>query len=143
MTAVKFALPLGAALALAATPAVGIDPGLSLGASSTRITISGFVPVICHARVTADVVQLSNGETNLGELREFCNSPRGYRVHADYSASMVGARLLVDGAEVALSDVGTVVVSQSDRAAIDRHSLAVALPEGANGGSVSFRMEPL
>jgi hypothetical protein len=143
MTAFKIPLALGAVAAAVATPAVSVDPGVALGASSTRITISGFVPVICHARVSADIVAAQPGTASLGELKEFCNSPRGYRVHADYSASLANARLIVDGAEVALPADGTAVISQSDHAAIDTRSLAIALPEGVEGGSLSFRIEPL
>lgn len=143
MTAFKLPLVAGLAAAAVATPVVGVDPGVALGAASTRITISGFVPVICHARVTADIVSAQPGTASLGELKEFCNSPRGYRVHADYSASLANAKLLVDGAEVRLPADGTAVVSQSDHAAVDSRSLAIALPEGIEGGAISFRIEPL
>lgn len=143
MAAFKFPLVLGALAAAAGAPAVGVDTGVALGSSSTRISISGFVPVICHARVTSDIVAAEPGTASLGQLDEFCNSPRGYRVHADYSASLANARLIVDGAEVALSQDGTTVISQSDRPAVDSHSLAVALPEGIEGGALSFRIEPL
>ncbi|WP_229658571.1 hypothetical protein [Tsuneonella deserti] len=99
--------------------------------------------MICHARVTSNIVAAEPGTASLGQLNEFCNSPRGYRVHADYSASLAKARLIVDGTEVTLSQDGTTVISQSDRPAVDSHSLAVALPEGVEGGSLSFRIEPL
>ena len=143
MAAIKFPVILAIAGALAGAPAVGVDTGVALGAGSTRISISGFVPVICHTRVTADFVAAEPGTASLGQLDEFCNSPRGYRVNADYSASLANARLIVDGAEVVLSQDGSTVVSQSDRPAIDSHSLAIALPEGVEGGSLSFRIEPL
>lgn len=143
MTAFKIPLVVGAFAAVAAAPVVGVDPGVALGSNSTRILISGYVPVICHTRVTADIAATQPGVTSLGELREFCNSPRGYRVHADYSASLANSRLIVDGTETPLPADRTIVVSQSDRAAIDSHELAIALPEGVDGGSLSFRIEPL
>ena len=143
MTAIKLPLAVGVVAAAIATPVVGVDPGVALGANSTRITISGFVPVICHARVTADLVATQPGTASLGELKEFCNSPRGYRVHADYSASLANAKLIVDGQEVRLPADGTAVISQSDRAAVDSRSLAIALPDGVEGGALSFRIEPL
>ena len=74
--------------------------------------------------------------------KEFCNSPNGYRVVADYSASLAGASLLVDGTAVPLADGGSIVVSQSDSAAIADHSLALQLPEGGQTGNISFRIEP-
>lgn len=143
MTAFKHLLASGIVAAAIASPVVGVDPGVALGANSTRITISGFVPVICHARVTADLVAAQPGTASLGELKEFCNSPHGYRVHADYSAGLANAKLIVDGTEVQLPADGTAVISQSDRAAIDTRTLAIALPEGVEGGALSFRIEPL
>jgi hypothetical protein len=143
MPAFKYSLALAAMAAAVGSSAVGVDTGVALGSGSTRIAIKGLVPVICHASVTASLVPARPGSVSLGELKEFCNSAHGYRVHADYSASLANARLIIDGTEVELLQSGTTVISQSDRPGIDSHTVAVSLPEGVDGGALSFRVEPL
>mgnify|MGYP003594597489 CR=1 FL=1 len=127
----------------AAMPAAAFEPGVGVGASKFTIGIEGFVPVICRANVDATSVSPDAGVAQLGTLREFCNSPGGYRVMADYSPSLASAKLLVDGREVSLDEAGTTVISQSDEAAIDNHALAIAIPEGVQDGTISFRIEAL
>jgi hypothetical protein len=127
----------------ATTPAMGIAPGVGIDNTSTTIGIVGFVPVICHARVSAESVPAAAGTVSLGQLREFCNSPHGYRVVADYSPSLAHASLLVDGVAVPLQDDGTTVVSQSDKPAIDTRGIALQLPDDTSGGAISFRIEAL
>ena len=124
-------------------PASAVAPGVGLSSSQFTIELVGYVPVICRASVDAALVGTAAGSASLGSLNEFCNSPGGYRVHADYSASLANARIIVDGQPVALSDAGTSVISQSDTAAIDSHDLSHELPEGVTGGQISFRIEPL
>jgi hypothetical protein len=75
-------------------------------------------------------------------LKEFCNSPSGYRVVADYSPELASAKLIVDGVPVALAAEGSTVVSQSDSAAIADHSLALEMPQDGQTGTISFRIEP-
>ena len=124
-------------------PASAVAPGIGLASSQFTIELVGYVPVICRASVDASLVGTAAGSNSLGSLNEFCNSPGGYRVHADYSASLASAKLIVDGTAVALSDTGSSVISQSDSAAIDSHDLSLELPEGVEGGQLSFRIEPL
>lgn len=134
---------LAGSLALVALPAQALAPGLTVGGADVSIGITGFVPVICHARVTANSVAVDPGTVTLGELREFCNNAAGYRVVADYSPSLAHATLVVDGVEVPLSDTGSTVVSLSNRPAIDTHDLALAIPEDKTiDGNISFRIEP-
>lgn len=135
-----------AALVAFATPAVAVAPGIGVGDSQFAIGVTGFVPVICRASVEADMVTpQATGEmrtASLGTLREFCNSPTGYRVVADYSPSLESGRLVVDGQEIALTSAGSVVVSKSDQAAIASHTVELEAPEGVTQGSLSFRIEP-
>lgn len=133
---------IGGVAALAA-PAAAFDHNVALASSRYTIGISGFVPVICRASVTATSVTPAAGTVQLGSLNEFCNSPRGYRVHADYSPSLAQAKILVDGVPVPLHKDGTSVISRSNRAAIANHTLALDLPKGVTGGSISIRIEPL
>lgn len=120
-----------------------VAPGVMLGANQFTIGISGFVPVICRASVGTAAVAPVPGKVSLGELNEFCNSPNGYRVYAEYSASLTDARLIVDGKPVLLEAAGNSVISHSTRAAIDSRSLELELPAGVEAGSLSFRIEPL
>lgn len=124
-------------------PVGAFAPGVATSSSQYTIQLVGYVPVICRATVGASMVSPDAGTVQLGSLNEFCNSPNGYRVHADYSADLAKAKLLVDGAPVALGESGTSVISQSSTAAIDSHDLALDLPEGVTGGQLSFRIEPL
>ena len=121
------------------TPAAAVAPGVNLGSGQFTIGLTGFVPVICRASIDATVVAPSSGTVSLGALNEFCNSPNGYVVVANYSASLGNATLLVDGKAVSLGADGSTIVSQSDTAAISTHALAL---EGATAGSLSFRIEP-
>lgn len=133
-----------AAIALGATaPAIGVNPGVGVDHASATIGITGFVPVVCTARVAESTLPVAAGTAQLGKLREFCNSPGGYRVVADYSPSLVHAKLLVDGKPIPLAKDGSVTVSRSNGPAIDSRLLALELPKNATGGSISFRMEPL
>ena len=129
---------LAAALVLA-TPASAIAPGVNLGSGQFTIGLVGYVPVICRASVDATVVTPSSGTVQLGALNEFCNSPNGYVVVANYSASLGSATLLVDGKAVPLGVDGATIVTHSATAAITTHMLAL---EGAAAGSLSFRIEP-
>lgn len=125
------------------TPAAAFAPGIELGASRFTLGISGFVPVVCRASVSATVISPVQGSAPLGTLNEFCNSPNGYRVHADYSADLAKAKLIVDGKGIALQKDGSTVVSQSNRAGIESHALELQLPKGVQTGSISFRIVPL
>ena len=129
-------------LCLTALPAGAFAPSVNVGGAQFTIGVVGYVPVICRANVDANSIVPVAGTTSLGMLKEFCNSPNGYRVVADYSASLAGASLLVDGTAVPLVEGGSIVVSQSDSAAIADHSLALQLPEQGQTGNISFRIEP-
>ena len=124
-------------------PASAVVPGVNLSSSQFSIELVGYVQVICHASVDASLISTAPGTSSLGSLNEFCNSPNGYRVHADYSPSLAKAKLIVDGKPVPLGKTGTSVITQSNRAAIDRHTMALELPQGVQGGQLSFRIEPL
>lgn len=131
-----------AALCASALPAGALTPSVDVGSAHFAIGIVGYVPVICRANVDANSISPVAGTTSLGMLKEFCNSPTGYRVVADYSPELASAKLLVDGVEVPLSAAGSTVVSQSDSAKIANHSLALEMPQDGQTGNISFRIEP-
>ncbi len=132
-----------AALCASALPAGAFGPSVNVGGAQFTIGLVGYVPVICRANVDASAIAPVAGTTSLGMLKEFCNSPTGYRVIADYSPQLAQAKLIVDGVPVPLHmDGGSTVVSQSNSAAIASHSLALELPKDGQTGTISFRIEP-
>ena len=131
-----------AALCATALPASGFAPSVEVGGAQFSIGIVGYVPVICRAHVDVIAIAPVAGTASLGLLKEFCNSPSGYRVVADYSPALAQAKLIVDGVPLALAAAGSTVVSQSDSAAIADHTLALELPQDGQTGTISFRIEP-
>lgn len=129
-------------LAAAAVPADAGASGLQVGSNRYTINLEGFVPVICRATVDSAMINPTAGTTQLGSLNEFCNDAAGYSVYADYSGSLAGGNLIVDGTPVPLQSSGTSLVSSSDHAAIASHDISLELPDGVSGGSLSFRIEP-
>lgn len=138
----KFAFAVVCALGAVTAPVAATMPGVDVASGRFSIGISGFVPVICRANVDAQLVSPVGGNGSLGSLREFCNSPNGYRVVAQYSPSLATGALVVDGQAIALTEAGEVVVSASETAAITNRTLALELPEGVSDGALSFRIEP-
>ena len=130
------------ALAAAAIPADAATTGVQVASGRYTINIEGFVPVICRASVDSGMVAPDTGVTSLGSLNEFCNDSAGYSVYADYSDSMAGGSLIVDGVTVPLESSGSSLVSSSDHAAITSRDLSLELPDGIAGGTLSFRIEP-
>ena len=141
MKLIKIALA-SAGLVATIAPAGAFAPSVNVGSAQYAIGIVGYVPVICRANVDASSVAPVAGTTSLGMLKEFCNSPSGYRVIADYSPALAQAKLIVDGKVVPLHKDGSTVVSQSNSAAIADHTLAIDLPKNGQIGNISFRIEP-
>lgn len=131
-----------AALTATIAPANSFAPAVAVGAQQFTIGVVGYVPVICRANVDASLVAPVAGTVSLGTLNEFCNSPSGYRVVADYSPALVGSKLLIDGIEAPLSESGSVVISESDQANIASRAVALELAKDGQTGSLSFRIEP-
>lgn len=122
--------------AAASTPAMPVSDSFTLG-------IRGFVPVICRADVQASQITPASGVNAIGVMKEFCNSPSGYQVWADHSASLSDAALLVDGRRVELSDTGSTLISESPHAAMTSRDLAIDLPDSDRMGSLSLRIVAL
>ena len=101
------------------------------------------MPVICRAQVEAQSISVHQGLVPIGTMHEFCNSPGGYEVWADYSPGLAGASLVVDGQTVALSASGSTRISYSSHAAIDSHDLALNLPDNEAQGNISVRIVAL
>ncbi|MGA0602862.1 hypothetical protein ACO2Q3_19290 [Caulobacter sp. KR2-114] len=110
--------------------------------SSFTIGIQGFVPVICRASVNATQVASQTGQTPLGQLSEFCNSPNGYQVWVDYSPTLANSSIIIDGRTVQLDSSGSALIDSSTTAAITSKDLALNQADGAQG-NISIRVVAL
>ena len=123
--------PLGAAYA---------DP------SSGRISVSGYVAVICRAELSGGILS-STDRVSLGRLTELCNTSQGYQVIMTYPSGLEGAKLLIDGVPMTLNGTGQAIVADSYMAAYRVRELEldlgpVSTAERQNGLNVSFRAVP-
>lgn len=136
-------LPLGiaAGIVVLGSTASAVAPEVALQSGKATFEISGVVPVMCRASVDSTSLPLVAGRIDMGSLHEFCNNPAGYRVVADYSRNLAGAKLYVDGRAIELGTQGSVIVSGADSAAIASHAIELELPATAQAGMISFRVE--
>jgi hypothetical protein len=140
---IKYIVPALVALAVAGN-ASAVAPGVDVNSGQYSISVSGFVPVVCRASVGATVVPSTGSVVNLGGLNEFCNSPNGYEVYADYAAGLANATLKVDGQKINLSRDGSTRISKSNTAAIATRSIELDLSKVQNAnGAISFRIVPM
>jgi uncharacterized protein YfaP (DUF2135 family) len=133
----KIALVALSAAALAPAPAIAAD------AAGFTLNISGTVPVICRAEMTANVVTPQAGQVSLGQMNEFCNDANGYEVYAEHSPELANAVVLVDGVAIKLSPTGTTRLSRSDTAGIASRSVELRLADGQTAGTLSIRVVAL
>lgn len=131
------------ALGAVSAPALGASPYISSTSRGYSIGIRGLVPVICRATFDAKIITRTAGKVRIGSLNEFCNSPNGYEVYADFSQTLAQATLLVDGNKIKLSSAGTALVSRSNRPSVQHREIFLDLPEGVESGNISFRAVPL
>lgn len=113
------------------------------GKGQHRISLEGYVPVICRVSVDANQIGTGAGTASLGNLNEFCNNAHGYQVVADYSPVLAGASLIVDEVEIPLNSTGTVTVSRSATAASTHRKVELKLAGSAQPGALTFRIMPL
>lgn len=140
---VRKALAVTTALLALSAPAAGALGGVDSQSGDVRIGISGYVPVICRTSVDATQGLPVDGRVSLGAMREFCNNPSGYTVHADYSANLAEGALVVGGVKIPLDASGSVEIAQSARPGIATRPVELELPDDVQGGSISFRIQPL
>lgn len=130
-------------LLVLAAPAVGARPGVDAGTGDVQIGISGFVPVICRTSVEGGQLTVREGQVSLGSMREFCNNPRGYAIHADFSPNLATGALVVGGQRIPLDESGSVQIVKSEQAEITSRPIDLELPKDAQSGTISFRIQPL
>jgi ABC-type sugar transport system substrate-binding protein len=126
---------------LVAATMIGGSATAAPAETSYTIGITGFVPTICHAQLDTTVIPAQSGETSLGKLNEFCNSPNGYQVFVEGSPELANATLVVDGQPITLAANGPTLVASSDRPNIAARD--VSLASNGAAGSLSFRIVSL
>jgi hypothetical protein len=140
----KTILALAMGTSLVAGGATAANPVVTAQSGQYSIGINGFVPVICRATVGSTSVPTTGTSVDLGGLNEFCNNANGYEVYADYAPALASATLIIDGKKVNLSRDGSTRISQSNKAAIANHSIALDLSKTrGTAGSISFRIVAL
>jgi|SRR5579885_2001075 len=128
-----------AACGLIGGGAWGAAPG---DAASYSLQLSGFVPLACRAQLSSTAVPAQAGQVSLGSLDEFCNNASGFEVWVDYSPSLAGDTIEVDGKSFALDGSGSLRIDASSTPAVASKSVALDTASGA-AGSISIRVVPL
>ncbi|MGE8140808.1 hypothetical protein ACQKOE_02420 [Novosphingobium sp. NPDC080210] len=118
--------------------------GPSIQSGTYQITLRGFVPTICRVSVEPKVTPAGGVLVDLGEMKEFCNSPNGYIVYADHTPNVTGAVLIIDGRSVVLSPHGSTMLLESRGPGNRTHKVSLDLRNHpAPKGYISFRIQPL
>lgn len=125
----------------ASSPAVSSSMNSFSSKASYSITLRGFVPVVCRVSVTASSTSAEAGVQDLGALKEFCNAPDGYDVLIAHTGAANGAKVIVDGEEIALSETGQTVISTSPTAGIRDRNLQLALNDNSALTALTFDVE--
>ena len=111
--------------------------------STYTLQIGGYVPVICRAQLNSTIDPSSAGQVSLGQMSEFCNNAAGYEVWVDYSPTLAGDTLVVDGQNVLLDSSGSARIDTADHPNIATKSLSLDVPQDGVSGSVSIRVVTL
>jgi hypothetical protein len=116
---------------------------LATESANYTIQISGYVPVICRVTSSARNIEISGQKSEQVQIEEFCNNSQGYQVWLDHEPNS-GATVYVDGKAIWLSEGGSTMIRNSDRAALETHSLSFEIGESEGRlPSVSMRIVPL
>lgn len=133
----------GAVVAFGAMLAVAPTAFADTTQDGYRLTVSGYVPVVCRANLDTMVAPSGGNQVDLGTLHEFCNSANGYKVTVDHSPELAGATLMIDGNAVRLSDAGSTVISGASQPGIAAHKVSLVTENGQANGTLSIRVTAL
>ncbi|MFI4933459.1 MAG: hypothetical protein ACHP7N_02465 [Caulobacterales bacterium] len=139
----KKALAAAALASLMTLGAPSMASAVSPGGAGYSLAISGFVPVICRAQLDSAPIPSQAGVVPLGQMQELCNNANGYEVWVDYSPTLAGDTLVVDGQQIALTASGSTRIVASSGPNIATRSLALDIPANGVSGSVSIRVVTL
>jgi hypothetical protein len=96
------------------------------------------VPLVCTATLSSAVLEDLNGEA--GQMQEFCNNSRGYRVLAAASGDVSGSLLLVDGVAHRLEPGQEVEIVSERSARKTQRALAFQPASTEQTGTISVRV---
>jgi hypothetical protein len=115
-----------------------------LGASSYGVELRGNLAVSCRVSSDVGIIDVSQGISDLGKLREFCNNAAGYDLYLDYAPQLAGAVVTVDGTPLTLGVGGTAALAAESGPAMRERSLQIDLTEAQNPDSlaIAFRLVP-
>jgi hypothetical protein len=131
-------LPKFSALLLLLCGSAATAESTATGTLNLRLT----VPLVCTVSHQSSISAAGAGY-RLGELREFCNSPRGYALVVNYApGSMKGAVVAVGEERVVLDGSGRAVISQTPGPRIrDREIFAEPGAAGFDTDRLEFNVE--
>jgi len=117
---------------------------LAAPVASSGTTIRLEVPVVCQLVYRGEVVHQGN-HYGLGQLHEYCNSPRGFVVQVEYQpGSLRGAVVLVGNEQITLDGSGRGEIMRSAGPKIATVNLtAIAARDDFDGSSLQFQIVPL
>lgn len=114
-----------------------------IASASFGVGLQGEVGVSCNVRLATAQAPIQGSLVDLGTMNEFCNSTTGYDVFVDYAPQLAGARLLVDGQAVQLTDAGSLRIDGSDVQGLRSRSVQLDLGTSeATAPALSFRISP-
>ena len=112
------------ALVAATTPAIAKARG--------EFSFRAFVPVVCNLQLSGDAFFVDDDRVVLGDVREMCNGPSGYRLVVNYEpGTLIGANLYLGGDFATLDGSGEAVLVDASWAAVRTRQLE--LEAGDNG----------
>nr|WP_137677382.1 hypothetical protein [Parerythrobacter lutipelagi] len=132
---IKKSMALSLAAMILATPAM---------ASNYGVQLRGNVPVSCHVKSDASIVDITDTTADLGIVREFCNNAAGYDLYLDYSPELAGGTVTIGDRMFQLDGAGTVAIASENGPSIQANAVRLDLANAADNQNlaISFRMVP-
>lgn len=101
-----------------------------VGAASGQISLSAVAPVVCNISLSGTPLVERAGVVRLGDVRELCNTPNGYRIQVAYApGTLIGATLTLGSDQVLLDGSGLAIVSDTNQAGYRTRALTISAPD--------------
>lgn len=116
------------AIALVATATTASS---AIATSSMSFRLKAVVPVTCGVQHNPTGVAFAGSVVRLGELREYCNAPDGYKLEVRYSPDTLrGVRLSFGNESVTLDGTGFATIPGAMGPKIQTRALSAEIGEG-------------
>ena len=121
-------IALGTIAAAPLTAPVAMAQSQERPQGSVGLNLRAQVPVTCSVRFSAASASVETPQgIGLGSFREYCNSPRGYKVVVSYApGTLLGAELVAGSDRVVLDGSGRAVLSQASGPRVRERALLIA-----------------